>query len=95
MSDFLRAEYRTYKSVFPQVYILPVGHPHDATRIQNITLIALKRNDLPIWTSDDPEINEYLSHRWTKPINEDLPILTDDYTPVDHYVGKFLKVLGN
>ncbi len=95
MSDFLRAEYRTYTSVFPQVYILPVGHPHDATRIQNITLIALKNKSLPLWVSDDPEINEFLSHRWTKPIREDLPILTDDYAPVDHYIGKFLKVLGN
>lgn len=91
MSDFLRAEYRTYKEVFPQVYILPVGHPHNASRIQNITLVALKSSIPPLWTSKDPEINEYLSHRWEKAILVDLPVLTDDYAPVDHYIGKFLK----
>lgn len=95
MSDFLRAEYRTYKEVFPQVYILPVGHPHNASRIQNITLVALKSSIPPLWTSKDPEINEYLSHRWEKAILVDLPVLTDDYAPVDHYIGKFLKEIWN
>ncbi len=95
MGEFFRAEYKTYKEVFPQVYLLPVGHPNDPTRIQNIILVALKSPEAPIWSSTDPEISGFLSHLWRKPIPDEMPILTDDYAPVDHYIGKFLREIRN
>ena len=91
MGELLRAEYKTFKTVFPQVYILPVSSPKDGTQIQNIVLIALKSKTPPSWESQDRELAWFLSQRWTLPIDDDMPLLTDDYAPVDHYVGKFLK----
>lgn len=95
MGEFLRAEYKTYKEIFPQVYLLPVGHPNDPTRIQNIILVALKSSQTPLWTSTDSELHGFLSHLWKSPLADDMPTLTDDYAPVDHYIGKFLKEIRN
>ena len=39
---FLRAEYLTYKEIFPQVYLFPVKDKGDPYIVQNIVLIALK-----------------------------------------------------
>lgn len=91
MGELLRAEYKTFTTVFPQVYIIPVSSPKDGTQIQNIVLIALKSKNPPSWESQDRELAWFLSQRWPLPIDDDMPLLTDDYAPVDHYVGKFLK----
>ncbi len=89
-SDFLRAEYLTFRSVFPQVYLFPVREKNGGIFPQNIMLVALKSQKPPSFTDDDPEINSFLRHRYTKKIPEDLPILTDEYAPVEHYVQKML-----
>ena len=83
---FLRAEYATFKSVFPQVYLFPVTAPDDVSRWQNIMLVALKSDIPPSFTNGDPEIGRLLSHLWTKPVPTDLPPLTDEYAPVDRYI---------
>ncbi|KKP57535.1 MAG: Spermine synthase [Candidatus Moranbacteria bacterium GW2011_GWF1_34_10] len=83
---FLRAQYQTYKSIFPQVYLFLVGSATDGGEFQNIMIVALKSNKVASLTSSDQEINEYLAHLWKKPIPKDLPILTDDYVPVDYYL---------
>lgn len=85
---FLRAEYKTYKSVFPQVYLFPVQFPKDKTAVQNVILVALKSQSKYQITSKDSSINEYLSHLWILGVEEDMPILTDDYAPVDSYIEK-------
>lgn len=85
---FLRAEYATYKSVFPQVYVFPVKAPDDGAQVQNILLIALKSTETPAFTSSDPVLNTYLSHLWKKDIPTDVPILTDNFAPVDHYISQ-------
>jgi len=87
---FLRAEYATYKSVFPQTFILPVQDAKQSLRDQNIILVALKSKVTPAWTSANFEFNEYLSHLWREPIPADLPILTDDYSPVEQYIAEIL-----
>ncbi len=85
---FLRAEYATYKAVFPQVYLFPVQSSDDGTRVQNIMLVALKNPASPSFTSSDPILEPFLRHRWTKEVANDVPLLTDDFAPVDQYVGK-------
>ena len=85
---FLRAEYATYKKVFPQVYLFPVQEFDNGSRIQNIILVALKSNENQKFTDVDPQLNEYLQHVWRKEIYLDLPILTDDYAPIDYYISK-------
>ncbi len=85
---FLRAEYSTYKDVFPQVYLFPVRDFLDGEETQNIILIALKSETVPIFESDDFELNQYFRHLWKKDIILDIPILTDDFAPVDYYTSK-------
>lgn len=85
--EFLRAQYRTYKSVFPQVYVFPVQKSTDGNEFQNLMIVALKGEKLPTFESADKELNEYLANIWKKEIANDMPILTDDYAPVDNYLG--------
>jgi hypothetical protein len=49
-------------------------------------LVALKSKKKPDFTSGDPEMAGMLKNLWTKPIDRDIPALTDDYAPVDHLV---------
>lgn len=85
---FLRAEYATYKSIFPQVYLFPVREYNNGYEVQNIMLIALKSKQDQKFTDTDPKLNEYLQHLWKKGVYMDLPVLTDDYAPVDYYISK-------
>lgn len=87
---FLRAEYATFKAVFPQVYLYPVSYPTSGMSWQNVMLVALKSNGRAELTSSNPELDELLRHRWLKPVAADVPPLTDDYAPVDRY----LTILG-
>ncbi len=83
---FLRAECATFKAVFPQVYLFPVNSS-GGTYWQNVILVALKSDRKPEFRSEDPSFDELLQHLRTEPIERDLPILTDDYAPVDRYVA--------
>lgn len=87
--QFLRAEYAAFKSVFPQVYLFPV-RSRNGSEVQNIILTALKKETVPEFTSDNPELDGYLNRLWQKQIGNDLPILTDDYAPVEYYINKLL-----
>jgi spermidine synthase len=87
-SQFLQAEYATYKDVFPQVYLFPVTDSHDGQTVQNIILLASKTSSQPLWTDPNRELNEYLSHRWTGLIPY-TPPLTDQLAPVERYMGNY------
>ena len=88
---FLRAAYRTYRSVFPQVMIFPVGDAGDGKSAQNIMLIAMKSGASPSYRSVSRELDGYLAHRWKDDIASDTPILTDDLAPVDSYIIKMIR----
>ena len=88
--QFLRAEYATYKAIFPQVYLFPVAEPENGEALQNVMMVALKSDIKPIFENEDPKINEFLKHLWKEDIEIDVPILTDDYAPVDHYNSKMI-----
>jgi spermidine synthase len=83
---FLRAEYATFKAVFPHVYLYPVSYPTSGMSWQNVMLVALKSSRPAPLTSSSPPFDGLLSHRWLEPIAADLPPLTDDYAPVDRYI---------
>jgi len=85
---FLRAEYATYKSLFPQVYLFPVTASGYGNMVQNIILVALKSEKDQTFNDSDPKLNEYLQHLWKKTVDADIPILTDDFAPVDYYINK-------
>ncbi len=81
---FLEAEYKTYRSVFPQVYIIPV-RSNNLDALQNVMIVGIKSEKKPEWVNKDPELNGYLSKRWVGEPDTGLPILTDDFAPVDYY----------
>lgn len=87
---FLRAEYYTYKEIFPQVYVFPVQYPEAGEFTQNVILIALKSENPISLTSENKELNKYLSHIYKKEIANDMPLLTDDFSPVDQYTMNLL-----
>jgi hypothetical protein len=87
---FLRAEYATYQSVFPQVWLFPISAPGNGMSAQNIMLVALKSDRKPSFSSRDTELNEYLGHVWTGKVGSDMPVLTDDHAPVDRYITRMM-----
>lgn len=82
---FLKAEYATCKEVFPQVLLFKIEGT-DPELIQNLVLVAFKTKREIDLTSENKEFNSFLKTLWQKEVKEDLPILTDDYAPVDYYV---------
>ncbi len=82
--EFLRAEIATFKKSFPQVYIFPVNN-ENGYEPQNIILVALKSATPPAFESKDSELNVYLKSMWKEEIRLDVPVLTDDYAPVEYY----------
>lgn len=82
---FARAEYTTYKAVFPQVFLFAVQYVNDGAKVQNVMLVALKSRKVPEWKSPNKEIDGFLSQVWKKPIADDMPVLTDDFAPVEYY----------
>lgn len=87
---FLRAEYATYKKVFPQVYLFPVSYPDNGEMLQNVMIVALKSDTIPSFESNDAELDKFLQHKWSKSVTEDMPVLTDDHAPVDYYISNLL-----
>jgi spermidine synthase len=85
---FLRAEYKTYKEVFPFVYLFPVYYPNNGKEVQNIILVAVKTKETPVLESNEEEIDNYLKNIWKFKVEDDVPALTDDYAPVDFYINK-------
>ncbi|MGE5239733.1 MAG: fused MFS/spermidine synthase, partial [Chloroflexota bacterium] len=88
---FLRAEYATFRSVFPQVYLFTVGTNGDGSQVQNIVLVALKSEMKAGFHSDDEEMDGYLRHLWAGTVSCDLPALTDEYAPVDTYIMEVIR----
>jgi len=87
-NKFLQAEYATYKSIFSQVYLFPVRDSNNRHEIQNIILVALKSNELQYFNNADAQLNDYLQHLYSNDIGTDVPILTDNFAPVDYYINK-------
>lgn len=81
---FLRAEYATYKKVFPQVYVFRVNFPFPQF-IQNQIIVGLKSNQPAPLTDDNKDLNAMLQHLYTDPIPTDRAVLTDDFAPVHEY----------
>ena len=84
-SSFLQAEFRTYKEVFPDVYLFKVNTSYTDERLQNLIVVATKiaKPEEP-WPAD-AEIAELLTHRYTADLPLGLPVLTDDLNAVEYY----------
>ncbi len=86
-SELFRAIHGTFASVFPRVLVFPVRDPDDPTVKQNVILVGLRSPKQTEPVSDDSDIERMLSQQWTRPVAHDLPVLRDDFSPVEHYVA--------
>ena len=82
--QFFRAELATYRAVFPRVEVFKLNDSADIPG--NVVLVAFKSAAEPRWSSGDPDMAARLSHRWTRPVALDKPVLTDDFAPVEVYM---------
>ena len=82
--QFFRAELATYRAVFPRVEVFKLNDSADIPG--NVVIVAFKSAAKPSWSSDDPDMVARLSHRWTRPVALDKPVLTDDFAPVEVYL---------
>lgn len=86
-SNFFAALYSSYKSVFSSLKIFAVTDPADTNLWQNLIFSAQKHHKLnPIKPSD--HISEMLKHEIPPP-QKFMPPFTDDFAPVDRYIGNF------
>lgn len=83
---FLRAVRATYADVFPTVALFPLGSPNDAEGMQNVMLVAKKNGPLPDALPADPELALFVSRKLAAPLANDVPVLTDEFAPVERYV---------
>ncbi len=92
---FLRAEMKTILNVFPEVKLFAVQYPRAQGKergyFQNMMLIAFKNKKNYDLHSPDSRIDRMLQHLVKEKFPLDLPVLTDDYAPVEYYTYKALK----
>jgi predicted membrane-bound spermidine synthase len=84
----LESEFATYKSVFPVVYLLPVGGWRDDGSTQNVMLVAVNDPAKKFPESEDAELGGYLKQAVSElPGSEKAPIFTDQFAPGDLYAA--------
>lgn len=88
---FLRAEYATYRQLFSQVFIFPL-HSSDPYRTQSVILMAIKQSGRDIINTLPTLVQK--QKPWKLPIDGDVPVLTDDYAPVEYYLSNTLTRLA-
>jgi spermidine synthase len=87
---FVRAEYATCKRLFPRVYLFPTQTRNNGQQVQNIMLVATRSDKRIVLDNRDSELTRYLNEIWVKIIPDDVPVLTDDFAPVDFYNANML-----
>lgn len=85
-SLFFQAEFVTYKAVFPFVYMFKVRPERSVAELQNLIVVACKRECLPP-SSDDRFIGPLLDRRYLDEVPSTVPVLTDDLSPVEQYMS--------
>jgi spermidine synthase len=90
-SLFMQAELATYREVFPYVYIFAVMDPNDRILVQSTIMVAVKTDKMPVMYNDDAGLSGYLKNNITDLIGSNLPVLTDEFAPVDFYTNKAIK----
>lgn len=97
-SKIFRAEYRTYETVFPSIYVFPVGE--DPLSVQNIMIVASGSGRRYSKSEFVEQANRFYektgipkliecSEKYLEGevLTDDVPVLTDDYAPVDNLLN--------
>lgn len=83
-SKFLQTEVKTYREIFPQIYLFKARAEKPDNVPQNAVLVITKANNAT-FESNDEGISVLLKNRYEKTLDSSLPILTDDLAPVEYY----------
>lgn len=86
-SLFLQAESATYQAIFPNVHLFKVKPERPDEDLQNLILVACKRECMPTEDTEDSLIDSILARRYTSDVPITVPPLTDDLAPVDRYMS--------
>ena len=84
-SNFMQAEFHTYQEVFPYVHLFKVRPERPDTDLQNLIILACKRECMPSADKGDEFIDSLRSRLYTDQLPLDRPVLTDDLAPVERY----------
>lgn len=91
-SKFLSAFYKTYAEFFPEVLVVPVYPGMDEDLIQNITFFAFaKKPTIAEMENIKSKFAPWTPHPTDIFSNSDIPILTDEFAPVEKYISGFIK----
>ena len=85
-SRFFQAQFITFQEIFPQVFAFLVEGHADPEKSQNIIIVAFKSEQPISINSTYPELNSMLKNLWRGEFAYHLPVLTDNYAPVDRYL---------
>lgn len=89
-SRFIQSQYLTYQQIFPEVFLLPIDSS-DPYNLQNIMLVAVKNPHTLSYESKNTELQNLLARKTYLELDENTPILTDDYAPVDYFTSKLME----
>jgi len=84
-SGFLQAELKTYRQIFPRVYLFKVNSDYTDEQLQNLIIVACKEKNSAPLVSDDAETANLLAHLYEQDFTLEANILTDDLAPVEYY----------
>ncbi|MGC2236096.1 MAG: fused MFS/spermidine synthase [Pyrinomonadaceae bacterium] len=84
-SGFLQSELKTYRQIFPRVFLFKIYPENTDDKIQNLIIVALKEKNTTSLKSEDAEIDALLSHYYENPPEPQISVLTDDLAPVEYY----------
>lgn len=84
-SKFLQAELKTYREVFPHVYLFKINPDYTNEQFQNLIIVAVKGGNKITPTTDNPQFKPLFANLYEKNIPLDQKILTDDLAPVEYY----------
>lgn len=88
-SKFFHAQLKTYKSIFEHVEVFPVSS-HEGSRVQNIILVAYRSDNRKPIILNNKELDWMLEKHYYIEETVDIPVLTDEYAPVDSYIDDIL-----
>ncbi len=89
---YLRAQLRTFKEVFAEVSLYPVSEIDEGQHVQNCIIVA-RQDSAPTEQTASTEIADFLAHRWNREISEDVPVLEDNFAPVEYYMTPALLAM--
>jgi spermidine synthase len=97
-SNLFKAEYKTISQIFPNLYVFATRTNSPGT-IQNVLLFGTQTAHLSkdrlvenLHSINMPELISYIENYYENPIYlEDVPVLTDDYAPVETLLNPITK----